>query len=137
MKRSLVLACLLAGGCARYAQIKLDLNQHALRSIEQLEFATDERQSLVENLIQQQRARLDAAFDADVLQNDTLSPQWVMDARKAYAMGIDAIHAQRAAALRAHDAMLQHLAAARLAIQQNSTLLRIEQQLDPFHRNQP
>jgi hypothetical protein len=72
------------------------------RGVSLLGRSIDARQRLHEAEHARLRARLDDAFDADLRQQPTMSVEDVIEARRAYAAGIDAIHD---ASMRTRDAL--------------------------------
>lgn len=94
MKRLLILLSF-AGGCANYTAAKIELVDQVRRGVNVTRHATAERQQLIERLNDVQFQRLDDAFDTDVKQRPTLDATWVIEHRKAYAIGRDALSNQR------------------------------------------
>lgn len=115
-------------GCAPYAQVKTDLVDQSIRGVRLVRESLDQRQLLVESLITARRRQVDAAFDADA-RSAALSADWVIDARKAYAVAIDAGQAQLDTARRAHDAAVANLDAIERALSQLQLLHEIERTL--------
>lgn len=115
-------------GCAPYTQVKTDLVDQSIRGVRLVRESLDQRQQLVEALMTARRRQVDAAFDADT-RSAGLSPQWVINARKAYAVAIDAGHAQLDAARRAHDAAVANLDATERALSQLQLLHQVERRL--------
>jgi len=105
---SLLLAAL--GGCTPIATAQRDLATQAQAGVDVLRAAHLERRAALEQAQLSQRKLLDDAFDADVRERagaatqPALDPQWVITARKAYAVGLDALAAQKAAAEKADAA---------------------------------
>lgn len=116
-------------GCSPYVQIKADLVTQSRRGAELVRESTDQRQKLIDQFIALRRAQLDQAFDADVRQRDSLDAEWVITARKAYAIGLDSIHAQQTATAKAHETTSSNLTDIDRALQQLQLLHDIEQRL--------
>jgi hypothetical protein len=88
-------------GCTPYARVQMDLAEQARRGVGLLEMSLAQKRELVEQHHALRRQRLDEAFDADVRQTE-LSADWVIEARQAYAIGLDALHAQAEASRQAN-----------------------------------
>ena len=97
MKRLLVLLLFTATGCASYQQEKLDLLQPARNGLVLCDQSRQELRALADELDALRRKQLDEAFDADVQARQPLSADWVIEHRRAYAAGLQAMYAARAA----------------------------------------
>src|SRR5688500_5540531 len=88
----MVVLALLAG-CAPYTRVQIGLAEQARRGVAMWQQREAERGSVVRAEFAQRRAELARAFDDDVRERPAgeLSPQWVIEARKAYAAGLDVI----------------------------------------------
>ncbi|MCS7034254.1 MAG: hypothetical protein NZ561_09700 [Phycisphaerae bacterium] len=122
-------ASLLFAGCTPYLQIKSDLVYQARQGVQHVRESLEARQQLIEQLQAAQRQRLDQAFDADVRQRASLEAAWVIQARRAYAAAIDALHRQQQESRRAHQRTIDNLAAIESALHQLALLQEIEQRL--------
>src|SRR5690606_18543996 len=90
-----------------------------------IEQAHDERAELVRALRTRERERLDAAFDADARAIGTADAEWIIEARRAYALALDALHAQKAASDEADRVTRSNLAATLEALDQLERLVRL------------
>lgn len=116
----LVVSCIIAMfasvGCQPVADAQRALLAQVERGVSLLGESIDERQRLYDMDQARRRERLDEAFDADVRQQASWSVEDVIEARRAYAAGIDAIHE---AAMRTREALAAdraNLRSTRLAI---------------------
>lgn len=125
-----ILAAAVAAGCDRYVNIKDDLLAQSTRGVALIREFALQRQAMVEDVYESRRARLDQAFDNDARARFPADAQWIVDARRAYAAGIDAIHAQRTASAAAHQAALENLAAIESAIEQLRLLHQLERRMN-------
>jgi hypothetical protein len=104
-------------GCADLVAVERSLADQATRGVELARSAIDDRDAILAHEQSRQRAALDRAFDDDVrARGQSIDPAWVIEARKAYAIGLDALASQsqsnreRAATDRANvDATLESL----------------------------
>jgi hypothetical protein len=140
-------AAVLAGsGCAPYVQVQSDLVTQARRGVAMTADSLRADRGQIEQYQLLRRQRLDEAFDADVRDRaaaafGSLSPDWVIESRKAYAAGLDALAAAReqshlnaAAEQRTLKAIDDALAQVQ-ALQ--SAQLRLSQSFFPPASNQP
>ena len=118
----LAAACLFAGssGCAPFTQAQIDLVTQARRGVAMVAQHDAARDRSIEELASLRRQRLDEAFDQDVRAlSEPLDPQWVIEARRAYTVALDAyakaqatderVAAERRRTLAAIDAALERL----------------------------
>lgn len=96
---ALLLPALLTS-CGPYAQIQLDLVTQSRTGLQRIETARQQDAAAITQALADRRQRLDDAFDADVLAQTTLTPDWVIESRRAYAAGLDCLATAKAA----HDA---------------------------------
>lgn len=122
---------IIPAGCAPYMQAKLDLIAQSRRGIELVNNAQDERQKLLDQLINLRRAQLDDAFDADVRQRKSISADWAIEARKAYAAGLAMIEQERASSLSAWQTTRQNLTEIDRALYQLEMLQSLESRFIP------
>lgn len=116
--RSIVLCLALAAcGCQSYTQVQMSLVDEARKGVKLCAQSAENRAELIRQLQALRRQRLDEAFDADVRSATTLTPQWVIEARKAYAVGLDALAKQQSAAMQAEQTEQQNLQAIDEAMQ--------------------
>lgn len=98
MKRFLIHGLLCVGalgfsGCAGFTRAEMDLTAQARKGVALIRSDDASRAGLLAELARMRRARLDEAFDADVRQHATTQPidtEWVIEARRAYAIALDA-----------------------------------------------
>lgn len=114
--RWMVAVVLLAGGCGQYTEAQMRLAEQARRGMELCRQAYEERGQLVERLYEADRARLDAAFDADVRAREALAADWVIEHRKAYAAALDALQRRTLAGTEAGAAARRNFEAAEAAL---------------------
>ena len=112
-------------GCAPYVEAQQALVNQSQHGLERVRQAYADRTAMLQRHHAQQRERLDAAFDADVRGRETLEAEWVIEARRAYAVGIDALHAQQRATDAATDATNDNLAAVEQALNQLELLVKL------------
>jgi hypothetical protein len=121
---SLVALGFVACGCTAYTKTEIDLTSQAAKGLTLVRQSQVDHAALATRLNDLQRKRLDDAFDEDVRQSSDLSPDWVIDHRKAYAVGLDALNAQKAASVSAAVTMSSNLDTIETVLQQ---LLRLQQ----------
>ena len=95
--RCAILSLIVLSGCSSYVNVKSQLVTQASKAINAIEASTVERSRLLDAFSSIERDRLDAAFDSDVRQRSNLDADWVIEHRKAYATGLDALNAERLA----------------------------------------
>jgi hypothetical protein len=93
-----------AAGCSRYTQAEIDLATQARRGVALARESQAAHAALAQRYRDVQRKRLDDAFDADVRAQAQLTPDWVIEHGRGYAVGIDALDAQDRAAAANLDA---------------------------------
>src|SRR5689334_1966881 len=94
----LIVVVSLVAGCRAYTGAEVALVDQARKGVAMAASREAGHRELIEQLTAAERQRLDAAFDADVRAGGTITPDWVIDARRAYEAAIDAIEKRRAAA---------------------------------------
>ena len=115
MRRILVLVALSAApllslGCGPYTRVQMDLVTQARRGVALAAEHRAAQSAAAEQLAKFRRQRLDEAFDADVIDRGMeLSPEWVIEHRKAYAAALDAYARERAAAAEFEEVSLRNL----------------------------
>jgi hypothetical protein len=132
----LALAITAASGCTTFTRAEMDLATQARRGIELVSEHDDQRDRAVAELARMRRERLDEAFDADVrdrAMGETLDPEWVIEARRAYAVAIDAYAKAQASAERTAQVRKQNLAAINAALDRLQWIQSVRLKLDPFH----
>lgn len=131
----LAVACLFAGssGCAPFTQAQIDLVTQARRGVAIVAQHDAARDRSIAELASLRRQRLDDAFDQDVREramNDLLDPEWVIEARRAYAVALDAYAKGQAADVRVAAERRRTLAAIDAALQRLQWLQSIQLKLD-------
>lgn len=119
---------ILFSGCGQYTQVQMNLVQQARKGIELCTTATNQQSEQIQKYHTLKRQRLDEAFDADVKTAPKLSIDWVIEARKAYAVGLEALARDQASALQSLDAQQQNLKAIDQALQKLQWLQSIQMQ---------
>jgi len=133
------LATLVASGCSgctTFTRAEMDLVTQAHRGIELVAQDDMQRDHAVAELARLRRAKLDEAFDADVQDRatqETLDPDWVIEARRAYAVAIDAYAKAQASSERAAQVRKQNLAAINAALDRLQWMQSVRLKFDPFN----
>lgn len=109
----LIVAAMLCGaGCGSYAEMQADLAAQGREGIRLVEAARQANAGAVQEQLLERRRRLAAAFEADVRERQTqLTAAWVVEAGRAFAVGMERVAEAREAQARA-DAIAQDNAAA-------------------------
>jgi len=103
MRMLVPLILILVTGCAPLLDAQSTLITQARRGIDVAQTNRVGASGSIDQLSRLRRRQLDAAFDADVRAREgDLLPEWVIDARIAYAAALDA-YAKEDAALRESD----------------------------------
>ncbi|MGN6505658.1 MAG: hypothetical protein ACTHM6_08855 [Tepidisphaeraceae bacterium] len=88
---SLLLMAIPLAGCSPAIDAELKLIDASRHGITLVKAGVSDRQASLAAMQAAARSRLDAAFDADVkAQPQPINPDWIVDARRAYAAAIDA-----------------------------------------------
>ena len=124
----------LCAGCGSFAGAQLQLVQQARKGLELENQNAAERREFVSKYYAIQRDRLDAAFDADVRESNSLSSDWVIEHRKAYSAALDAINRQQNNAAGNEATAARNRAAIDLALERLESLISIELRLWPTER---
>lgn len=117
MKRTLLILLPILSGCAPYAQVQIDLLRQTRRGVEFVRNDLTEKSRMIQSYQASQRKRIDEAFDADVMARSSLSADWVIEHRRAYAAAVDALHAACTASYAADRSSEQNLDAIDEALQ--------------------
>ena len=136
MRLILLLALLSLTGCAPFTRAEIELVTQARRGIEFVAQHDEQRDRAVEELARLRREKLDQAFDDDVRDRavqETLDPEWVIEARCAYAVALDAFAKAQAANERAAQVRKQNLAAINAALDRLQWMQSVRLKLDPFN----
>jgi hypothetical protein len=100
------------GGCTSYTRVQMDLVEQARKGLALIALSHESRQQVIDELHITRRRQLDEAFDADVRDvGDQLTIDWVIEHRRAYAAGIDALAGARNVSREAADIERSNLAA--------------------------
>jgi hypothetical protein len=116
----------------------MDLVTQARRGVELVAQHDDQRDRAVAELARLRREKLDQAFDDDVRERatrETIDPDWVIEARRAYAVGIDAYAKAQAANDASARVRKQNLAAINAALDRLQWMQSIRLRLDLFNDN--
>ena len=127
--RVLCLMLLLSlGGCAPYTRVQIGLVEQARRGVEMWKQREVDRDAAARDQFSQRRAELGRAFDEDVRQRPAgeLSGDWVIEARKAYAAGLDVVNKAENAAMSANETARRNAEATDQALQKLLWLESIE-----------
>lgn len=100
-------------GCGPVAAVQLGLVVQGREGLRRVEAARRAEFAAASQLWSERRARLDAAFDADArARGESMAPAWVIEARRAYAAGLDSLADARARREQADAAARDNAAAA-------------------------
>jgi hypothetical protein len=128
-----LLLCVTA--CTPYIQAEMALVAQARKGVALLAESQAAHRELAEAYHESRRRQLDQAFDDDVRGRGEFSADWIIDHRKAYAAGLDALALQRQASIEAHRAAQSNLRATDAALQRleylQSVRLDVVQSLSP------
>lgn len=124
-----ILLLLAAGGCGPYARLQASLVTQGREGLRRVEAARSAESTAVTKLLAERRERLDRAFDADVAAQASLDAAWVIEARKAYAIGLDGLADQRARHVEADAAAKDNAAAADEAFALLERMLRTQERI--------
>lgn len=128
----LLLLLFCTAGCASYQQAQIDLLQQARDGLKLCDQVRQEHRAVADELDQLRRRRLDEAFDADVRENQTLTADWVIEHRRAYAAGLQALVLAHTASLAADETHTRNLKAIDAALERAQWLISIQMQLLQF-----
>jgi hypothetical protein len=95
----------------------------------------EQRDRAIREAAKLRREKLDAAFDADIqlrATQETLDPDWVIEARRAYAVALDAYAKGQAADERASEIRRRNLAAVDAALGRLAWMQSVRLRLDPL-----
>ncbi|MBC8105813.1 MAG: hypothetical protein H7Z14_04415 [Anaerolineae bacterium] len=111
MKLTTLTLLITATGCVPAIDAEIALIEQSRRGVSMVRESIDSRRDQVGLISQLDRRRLDDAFDADVRQQPQITPKWVIEARGAYGVALDALHRRDMAAKNAVDADVDNLGA--------------------------
>lgn len=123
---ALIVVLILATGCSPYAQVQVDLLEHARKGIASTRQSLEQKSQLVATYHEVRRRLLDEAFDADVRERQALDADWVIEHRRAYSAAVDALHSARLQSEAATLADERNLAAIELALARVALLQSIQ-----------
>ncbi len=124
MKHLLCLIPLLAG-CSTYTETQLALIDQSRAGLTIIEQAHAQRAQMIESYQSQQRQTIDDAFDADARAIELADADWIIDARRAYAVALDALASQRAASRESDRITQSNSQAIRQALDQLQQLITL------------
>ena len=93
-------------GCQLVSGTERELIGYSQQGVAMLRQGITEKSAVIDQFHQLRRKQLDDAFDADVRDRQSLDAKWVIDARKAYAIGLDALREDQTQSLRATSSQL-------------------------------
>jgi hypothetical protein len=128
LRLSAAISILLCCGCSPYLQAQIDLAEQSRKGVAMISQSLDAKQATIQRFQQAQRLRIDGAFDADVREQETLTSDWVIDHRRAYAVALDALNEQSNRLQLSHENDQKTLAAMDLALQKLEWLSSIPMQ---------
>ncbi|GEM_PF-5067153 len=99
----------LSAGCTAQEQAQQQLIGSMQAGLKDLATAQQQRQELVDGFYQQRRQVLDDAFDQDVRTVESLERDWVIEHRRAYMLGCEALWKQQQVSARAGEQLQQNL----------------------------
>ena len=129
----IILALPAVAGCAPFTQAQIDLVNQARHGIAMVAEHDAARDRSIDELASLRRQRLDEAFDQDVRErarNDPLDAEWVIEARRAYAVALDAYGKAQASDSRVAAERRRTLAAIDAALGRVQWLQSIQLKLD-------
>jgi hypothetical protein len=129
MRLGLAGIVLLLGGCSAYSEAQLNLVRQAQRGVELAAAHQDEQAALVEELHRLRRARLDEAFDRDVVERAALEAEWVLEHRRGYAAAMEVLWQARQASVDADRVARANLAATDAALDRLDEMLQVQRRL--------
>ncbi|MCC6422401.1 MAG: hypothetical protein IT447_02905 [Phycisphaerales bacterium] len=132
MKWLILLLLFTTTGCVSYQQAQLDLLQQARNGIALCDQSRQEHRAVADELDTIRRKQLDEAFDADVREHQPLSPDWVIEHRRAYAVGLQAMVAAHAASVKADETQARNIKAIDAALERAQWLISMQMQLLHF-----
>lgn len=115
--KPLLLLLLALQGCTTFTTTQLHLTQQARKGVAIWLTREQSRDEQTQQEFAQKRRQLAQAFDADTRAQATLDPDWVIEARKAYAAALDVLNQAEIAALAANQSARRDAQATDLALQ--------------------
>jgi hypothetical protein len=126
-----------SSGCATFTRAEIDLVTQTRRGIALIAQHDVDRDRAVLELARLRREKLDDAFDADArdrADQESLDADWVIEARRAYAVAIDAYAKAQAANERSAQVRKQNLTAIIAALDRLQWMQSLRLKLDPFNQ---
>jgi hypothetical protein len=123
-----IVAMLMSAGCAPYTRVQIGLVEQARRGVAMWQQREAERDAAAKAEFDRRRAEMGRAFDEDVRDRapGEISPDWVIEARKAYAAGLDVIARAESAVISANETARRNADATDQALQKLLWLESIE-----------
>lgn len=119
-------------GCSSYTASQMALAGQARKGVAAWAARETARDDEVKQAYAARRKALDQAFDADVRQQTAPGADWIIEARKAYAIGLGALGQAQSAALAGNDAARRDAAATDAALAQLQYLMSIQLGIQTF-----
>jgi hypothetical protein len=119
-------------GCSSYTATQMRLVEQARKGVALWQARETAKDEDVKAAYAAKRKALDQAFDADIQQQQALTAEWVVEARKAYAVGLNALAQNEATALANNDAARRDAAATDEALARLLALLSIQFDVESF-----
>jgi uncharacterized protein YceK len=123
---------LICSGCSTYTASQMALATQARKGIARWSAREAARDDEVKQAWAAKRKALDQAFDADARLQTNPSADWIIEAREAYAIGLDAIGQSESAALAANYTAKRDAAATDAALTQLQWLFSIQLGVETF-----
>jgi hypothetical protein len=127
--RTILLVCALplsASNCAPYTAIQMKLVEQARKGVASVQERQAAQGDAIESAYALRKRQLDDAFDADAMAQPAASGAWIVEARRAYAVGLDELFRQRQSQLDARRAVDQTLHDIDSALEQLARLQALE-----------
>jgi hypothetical protein len=113
-------------GCSSYTASEMALTTQARKGVAIWTARETARDDEIKQNYSANRKALDEAFDADAHFQTNPTPDWIIESRKAYAAGLDALNQSQSTALAANDAAHRDAAATDAALTQLQYLMSIQ-----------
>jgi len=116
LQRATLCLLLILGGCTPYFEANSALLTQTRRGIERVEESINGKAQIVRAYHALQRDRLNEAFDQDVRERAALTPDWVVEHRRAYSAALAELTRAEEASSEAAESDRRTLAAMRAAV---------------------
>lgn len=113
-KIPILLVCL--SGCAPYLDAQSALVAQTRKGIDMLKTSLDQKSQIVRAYHESKRTELDDSFDRDVRERTALTPEWVIEHRRAYSRALEILAAARVASLESDESDRRTIDAIRAAL---------------------